>query len=377
MTAAASSHDEALSRHEHVLGGALGGAVTPALVIDVAHLEANVARMAEAFTTMPAALRPHVKVHKCPQIAQRQIAAGAIGVATATVREAVVMAQSGIDDVLVANQVVGAARIAALLQAPADTRLTVAVDDPANVAALGEAACAAERELEVLVELDIGQRRCGVRDGAAALRLAEQVAATRGLRLRGLQGYEGHCMLEPDHDVRRRLAETAIAELITAADGLQAAGLPCDDLSGGGTGTWFITGANPRVTEIQAGSYALMDAFHGDLVPGGFDVAMTVLATVISRQGATVVLDAGRKAVGIDFCAPRVVGHADATVRFVAEEHLLLDFPGPAPLKVGDLVQLVAGYGPTTVNLHDAFLVVRDGLVEDVWPIAARGFVPC
>jgi D-serine deaminase-like pyridoxal phosphate-dependent protein len=376
VTALTALHEQSLRAHGEVLGGALVEVPTPALLVDATLLESNLARMADGFAALPTALRPHIKVHKCPQIAHRQIGAGAIGVATATAREAVVMAQAGIEDVLVANQVVGALKIAALLDVPRSTRMTVTVDDAVNVAALSAAATTAERELEVLVELDIGQQRCGVRDVASAVRLAEQVTAAPGLRLRGMQGYEGHCMLEPDHDERRRLAEAAIAELIEAVDALRAAGLPCADVSGGGTGTWFITGANPRMTEIQAGSYALMDAFHGDLVPGGFDVAMTVLATVISRQGPTVVLDAGRKAIGVDFAMPRVLDHPDATVRFVAEEHALIDFPGPPPVRVGDHVRLVAGYGPTTANLHDAFLVVRDGLVEDVWPIAARGFVP-
>ncbi len=367
------AQERALRDRGAFLGATLAHVPTPALLLGGDALDHNLATMDTQFASMPSGLRPHVKAHKCPEIARRQVAAGAVGVATATVWEAIAMAEAGIADVLVANQVVGAPKVESLLSISASTRITVAVDDAGNVADLSDAAVAARRELEILVELDIGQERCGVRTREAALRLAEQVSAAPGLRLRGMQGYEGHCMLEPDPDTRGRLARAAIAQLVDAVDHLEGAGLSCEDVSAGGTGTYFITGANPRVTEVQAGSYALMDAFHGDLVPGGFRTALTVLTTVISRQGRTIVLDAGRKAIGVDFALPRVVGHDTATVRFVAEEHTLLDFPASPPLGIGDQVELVAGYGPTTVNLHEAFLVVRHGTVDDVWPIEARG----
>ena len=370
------AREVALRRYESAIGAAVDTVPTPALLVNLDALEANIARMAASFAELPAELRPHIKVHKCPEIARRQIEAGAVGVATATVREAVAMAEAGIEDVLVANQVVGAEKIAALLDLDEAIRVTVAVDDPGNIADLSAMAVAAGRQLEVLVELDIGQFRCGARDAVTALRLAEQAASSPGLRVRGMQGYEGHCMLEPDHDTRRAMASEAIAALLAAVDVLEAAGIPCETVSGGGTGTWFITGANPRVDEVQAGSYALMDAFHGDLVPGGFEVAMTVLATAISRHDRTVILDAGRKAVGVDHVAPRVLDGHGAEVRFVAEEHTLLDFPGTPPFAVGDRVRLVSGYGPTTANLHDAFLVVRGETVVDAWPITARGFLP-
>ncbi len=369
------AREAALHRYANVIGSVIDRVPTPALLIDLDALESNIDRMAASFAELPSELRPHIKVHKCPEIARRQVDAGAIGVACATARETVAMAEAGIEDVLVANQVVGTEKISALLELEEYVRVTVAVDNPANIADLSEMASRYGRQLEVLIELDIGQFRCGARDAATALRLAEQAAASPGLRVRGMQGYEGHCMLEPDQDIRREMATEAISKLLDAVDHLEAAGIPCETVSGGGTGTWFITGANPRVDEVQAGSYALMDAFHGNLVPGGFEVAMTVLATAISRQGQTVVLDAGRKAIGVDHVAPRVVGDHGAEVRFVAEEHTLLDFLGTPAFDVGDRVRLVAGYGPTTANLHDAFLVVRDGTIIDVWPITARGFL--
>lgn len=370
------AREDVLRRYESAIGAGIESVPTPALLVDLDALESNVERMARSFAALPSELRPHVKVHKCPEIARRQVEAGAIGVATATVREAVAMAGAGIDDVLIANQVVGSEKIAALLELDEGVRITVAVDNVKNIADLGEMANAAGRELEVLVELDIGMYRCGARDAATALRIAEAAAVTPGLRVRGMQGYEGHCMLEPDHETRRAMATEAIAKVLNAVDLLEDAGIPCETVSCGGTGTWFITGANPRVDEVQAGSYALMDAFHGDLVPGGFDTAMTVLATAVSRNDQTVVLDVGRKAASVDHAGPRVFDNDGATVRFVAEEHTLLDFAGPPPFDVGDRVRLVAGYGPTTANLHDAFLVVKDETVIDAWPITARGFLP-
>jgi D-serine deaminase-like pyridoxal phosphate-dependent protein len=349
---------------------------TPALMLDLDVARRNIDLMSEAFRRLPAGLRPHIKVHKSPQLARMQVEAGAVGVACATVWEASVMAAAGINDVLVANQVVGRDKLEVLVAAARHARITVAVDDRRNISQLSEAAAAAGVTLEALIELDVGMGRCGVRTARDAVDLAAAVAAAPALKLRGLQGYEGHCMLEPDPDLRRTQTMRANAQLIDAADALIAKGFEVHDLSAGGTGTYFITGANPRITEVQAGSYALMDGFHSRLVPGGFEVALTVLATVISRQGNTVVLDAGRKAVGIDFVQPPVIGHEDGRVRYYAEEHALIDFDGTPPIDLGDRVELMAGYGPTTVNLHDVFHAVAGGEVVDIWPVAARGLGP-
>jgi D-serine deaminase-like pyridoxal phosphate-dependent protein len=252
-------------------------------------------------------------------------------------------------------------------------RLTIAVDDPRNVDQLSAGAIDAGVELELLIEIDVGMGRCGVRTKEQALALAEHAAGKPGLRLRGMQGYEGHCMLEPDQDIRFREARAANAKLVEAVDLLAEHGFPSDDVSAGGTGTYSITGANPRITEVQAGSYTLMDCFHGQLVPGGFEVALTVLGTVISRQGNTVVLDAGRKSVGIDFVLPPMADYPEGQIRYYAEEHALFDFPGPPPLDLGDRAEILAGYGPTTVNLYDVFHVVENDVVTDIWPVAPRG----
>jgi D-serine deaminase-like pyridoxal phosphate-dependent protein len=347
---------------------------TPALLLHLDRARRNIDRMARLAAELGVGLRPHVKAHKSPELARLQLEAGAVGVACATVREAVVMAeQAGIADVLIANQVVGPgiARVAALA---GGCRLTVAVDDERNVRELSAAAAAAGSTIELLVEADIGMQRSGVRSAGAAVRLAAAIAELPGVRFRGVQGYEGHCMIEDDPVAREAATVAANRALLDVVGALEEAGHRCETVSGGGTGTYRITGANPGIHELQAGSYVLMDSFHERLVPGEFEQALTVLGRVISRQGSTVVLDCGRKAVSTDFGNPGLVGVPEARVRIYAEEHCLLDFDGPPPLDLGDTVEVGMSYAPTGVNLHEAFHVVEEGEVTAIWPVAARGY---
>jgi D-serine deaminase-like pyridoxal phosphate-dependent protein len=360
-------------RYRDQIGRARHEVTTPALLLDLDKAKRNIATMAEKFRDLPAVLRPHIKVHKSPQLALMQVEAGAVGVACATVWEAIVMAEAGIADVLIANQLTNPDKVRAAAELARDHRLTIAVDDARNVEQLSAAATEAGAELELLIELDVGMGRCGVRTKEETLPLAERIAELPGLTLRGVQAYEGHCMLEPDPDKRVADAHAANQASIDAFDLLAERGHPVQVISAGGTGTYFITGANPRIHEVQAGSYTLMDSMHGALVPGGFEVAMTVAGTVVSRQGNTVVLDCGRKAVGIDFVTPPVVSHPGGEVRYYAEEHCLIDFPSTPPLDLGDVAEVMGGYGPTTVNLHDVFHVVEDGVVTDIWPVTPRG----
>ncbi len=373
MTTFETMHEQWVERYRYQLGRARDEVTTPALLLDLDVARRNVRQMGDNFRGLPAELRPHIKVHKSPQLSRLAIDAGAIGVACATVWEAKVMAEAGIVDVLVANQVVHPDKVRALADTARGHRLTVAVDDARNVRQLSEAAREAGTAVDLLIEIDVGMGRCGVRSREEALPLAERIAELQNVRLRGMQGYEGHCMLEPDREVRLEEAHRANDKLVDAVDFIAERGHPSEVVSAGGTGTWYITGANPRITEVQAGSYALMDCFHGNLVPGGFEVAMTVLGTVVSRQGSTVVLDCGRKSVGIDFVTPPLAAHPEAVIRYYAEEHCLADFPGPPPLDLGDRAEVIPGYGPTTVNLYDVFHVIEDGVVTDIWPVTPRG----
>jgi D-serine deaminase-like pyridoxal phosphate-dependent protein len=365
--------------HEHVreaYSSAIGRnrreLVTPALIMDLDVVRQNIQFMMQRLSTMKARLRPHVKCQKSPELARMQVQAGAIGVCTATVWEAIVMSSSGVEDVLIANEVGGREKIAALAKAAKDHPLTVAIDDTRNALDLSTAVQAAQSKLNVLIEVDVGMGRGGVRSGDEAVTLAQHVAKLPSLRLRGVMGYEGHCMLEPDRTVRIQKARAAIDYLGTVIDRLAAAGFDCEVVSAGGTGTYDITGDNPRVTEIQAGSYTYMDNFHGNLVPG-FSRALTVLGTVVIQHGNTIVLDAGRKSAGIDFVLPTMVDYTFYQARYFAEEHALFDVDERCPLKLGDTVELIPGYAPSTVNLYDAYHVVENDVVVDIWPIVPRG----
>jgi D-serine deaminase-like pyridoxal phosphate-dependent protein len=354
------------------IGKPRAGLTTPALILDLEVARRNIRFMAERFRTLPARLRPHVKVQKCTELALMQVEAGAIGVCTATVWEAIVMSRSGIRDVLIANQVVGGEKLRALALAAREGQITVAVDDPANASDLSAAARAAGSMLDVLIEVDVGMGRGGVRSVEEAVRLARHLENLPALRLRGVQGYEGHCMLEPDREERIRKARAAMDRVKAAVEALRKAGHGCEVVSAGGTGTYDITGANPLVTEVQAGSYVFMDKFHGNLVPG-FSPALTVMATVAIRHGETIVLDCGRKSIGIDFVLPTLVEYPFYQARYFAEEHALFDVDERCPLMPGDTAELIPGYAPTTVNLYDAYHVVENGVVVDIWPIIPRG----
>ena len=346
--------------------------VTPALILDLDVARRNIQFMAERLRGMKARLRPHTKVQKSTELARMQVDAGAIGVCTATVWEAIEMRQSGIADVLIANQVGGREKIRALAEAARRGGLTVAVDDAGNAQDLSNAGVAAGSKLDVLIEIDVGMGRGGVRSPQEAVELAQTLARLPALRFRGVQGYEGHCMLEPDRAVRIAKCHAALDYIGSVVTQLKEAGFPCEVVSAGGTGTYDITGNDPRVTEIQAGSYVFMDNFHGNLVPG-FSRSLTVLGTVVIHHGETIVLDSGRKSIGIDFVLPSLVDYPFYKARFFAEEHALFDVDERCPLKLGDATELTPGYAPTTVNLYDAYHVVENGVVVDIWPVYPRG----
>jgi len=358
------------SGHRAAIGLARSELTTPALILDLEVLRRNIATMAE-WTKTHASIRPHTKVHKCPQIARLQVEAGAIGLTTATVWEAITMARAGFDNILIANEVGGEEQLSLLAAAAQETNLVVAVDHPDGAKALWTAVQRAGSHIGVLIDIDIGLRRGGVRSDEDALRVAQTVSSLPGLILRGAMGYEGWVVMEPDRQVRARKAAEAIGRLVSRVERLEKSGFPIQIVSAGGTNTHDMTGAHPRVTELQAGSYALMDAAYAPLSPS-FQPALTILATVISRQETTAVLDCGTKVVAIDLAHPLPL---DSTiqVREVHEEHTLLDVAADNALRFGDRVELTIGYCGGTVNLHDVYHVVEHDRVVDIWPILARG----
>jgi D-serine deaminase-like pyridoxal phosphate-dependent protein len=344
--------------------------VTPALILELPAARRNIATMARAIADMPAELRPHIKVHKSPELARLQVEAGAIGLSIATVWEAVVLARFGLDHLFVVNTVAGAEKMRVLAMVATERDVMVAIDDADNAADLGSAARAAGSELGVLIEVDTGMDRCGVDTAEAALALARKIVGTPGLRFVGVTGYEGHCSLTPDRERRHLLQRNAMARLIGVAERFEQDGIPVPIRSAGGTATWDWTATYPGVTEIQAGTYVFMDAFHDRMVEG-FEQALVVAATVISQPPGRLIIDAGSKAIG-DGELSRIVGHPEPAVRF-DEEHGVFAAEGSA-FRIGDVVSVIPGYAASTVNWFDAYHVVDgDGIVQDIWPVIPRG----
>ena len=299
-----------------------------------------------------------------------QVEAGAIGISTATVWEAIVMVRSGLDGVFVVNTVAGSAKLAALAELARDANVMVAVDDAANVTEIAVAARTAGSTLGLLIEVDTGMDRAGVDSTEQAVALAGQVTELDGVQLLGVTGYEGHCSLTPERELRHEREQAAMSFLVATADAIRAAGLACPIVSAGGTATWDWTATFPGVTESQAGSYVVMDNFHGAMV-GDFEHAVTVLATVVSRPRDRVILDAGNKSMGAPSLSS-IIDYDLPVLRF-DEEHGVFEATPETKLRVGDVVELVPGYAPGTVNWYDAYHVVEDDRVTDIWPVIPRG----
>jgi D-serine deaminase-like pyridoxal phosphate-dependent protein len=342
---------------------------TPALVVDLEKVMRNVA-LASEVTEGRVALRPHVKTHKSVELARLQVEHGAIGVTTATILEAEAMVRGGIESVLVANEVVGTGKLELAAELAGVNRLTVAIDDPRNARALATAAVAAGTTIGVLVDVDTGMGRCGVRSADEAAALAGEAGSLEGLVFEGVMGYEGHCVHEPDPEERRRRTTAAMQLLVSAVERIRAAGIAVETVSAGGTGTLELTAVVEEVTELQIGSYVFMDAAYTRIVPR-FEVALSVLATVISRKGDTLVLDCGSKAISAEHAPPELEGQA-ATLRYLAEEHAVFDVDTRCALDLGDRVRVRTGHCCATTNLHRVHHVVAGGIVIELWPIARR-----
>jgi len=363
------AHERVRAMYAPDLGRAKQDLSTPALLLDLDILRANLRFMAEHMAGVPVDLRAHVKVHKSPHIARLQVEHGAIGVGCATVWEAIVMARAGIRDVMVINEVVGAERLRALALLAREADVKVAADDLAHVDLLSAAAVAAGSTIGVVVDVDEGMHRCGVDDAEDALAIAKRIDAAQGLRFAGLTGYEGHCSLEFDEAKRHAMAGEAMALLTGIASRLAEAGLPCDIVSAAGTGTWEVTSRYPGVTEIQPGSYATMDGHHRGLDPR-FGWSTTVLASVISRRSDRIILDAGSKTVG---ASHGVLASPPLEPYRFDEEHAIFLADETCTLKIGDTAEINCNYTPFAVSYFEAYHVIEDGRVADVWPVLPRG----
>jgi D-serine deaminase-like pyridoxal phosphate-dependent protein len=341
---------------------------TPALVVDLDIFDANVAAMADLLRGTGKTVRPHVKTHRTPELARRQLGGPAVGVTCATVGEAEAMVAAGIDDVLIANEVVDPAKIERLASLARAAHIGVAVDDDEPVAALSMAASRAGSTVDVLIDVDVLLHRCGVGSADEALALADAVTRASGLRLRGIMGYEGRVRLGEEDRAGKIARAYALMEEVVAA--LRGAGFGVEVVSAAGTSTLREAIADPTITEIQAGVYALMEP---ELLSMGlpFRCAVVIRGTVVSRHPGRIVLDVGRRAVGLEYGPPVPVGFTALDLA-ISDEHTRVAMPDPLPA-LGSQLDMVPGQIRTTFNLHDEVWVSRGGRLIERWPISARG----
>ncbi|MBI2724352.1 MAG: DSD1 family PLP-dependent enzyme [Chloroflexi bacterium] len=349
---------------------------TPALVVDVPAMDRNIRTAATYFASRQAKLRPHFKAHKTPEIARRQLAAGSCtGLTCATVGEAeVVVGERLTDEVLIANEVLGPGKAERVARLAGRASIIVAVDSEAGLADIALAARISGTEVGVLIDVNVGLPRCGIAAGEPAVALASAVERTDGVILRGVMGYEGHVVGVTDRPDRESRAAKAMERLLSTAAAIRSAGMRCDIVSAGGTGTYDITGAMEGITEVQAGSYVLMDTAYAMLgLP--FVQAFSIQATVLSRpRPEQCAADAGLKACAVDHGNPELKDHPGASVMFLSDEHATIALPPDSPLRPGDTVELWPSHIDPTINLHDALYAVDGDDVVGVWPITARGY---
>jgi len=319
--------------------------------------------------------RPHIKALKIPAIAHMALEAGASGVTCAKVGEAEVMVGAGIKNILIANQIVGADKVARLVSLARDVNIVASVDSKENVAELSARTQSQGVELNVVVEVDIGMGRCGVAAGEPVMELAQAIAVAPGLRFAGVMGWESPCAYITDPDEKRRSIDAAIGLLIRSAEACRRLSLPAEIVSCGGSGTYWLTATVPGVTEIQAGGGVFSDVNYGEkLGLVEHEYALTIMTTVISRPNPKrIIVDAGRKTMARDFADPKPIGVKDVEAIVLSAEHGRIELATPnTNLKVGDRLEFIAGYADTTVSLHEELYGVRDSVVEVVWPVLAR-----
>lgn len=346
---------------------------TPALLLDKGAMLRNLRRMSEFFENRKAKLRPHFKNHKCTQIAKLQMEAGNIvGITCAKLGEAEAVAEAGINDILIANQVVGRLKLERLAILARRANVRVAVDDETQIEGVSRAAQHAGSTVGLLVEIDIGMGRCGVIPGQPALQLARKISETKGVRFDGLQAYEGHVVYMKDAAARQEQARQALELALHTRKMIQAAGLSVKVISGGSSSTYQFTGTMDGVDEIQAGTYATMDWAYKEMSPE-FEIALSVLARVISRPAAKhAVLDVGYKGLGDEFGPPKVKHLLESDIQFkLSEEHCTgRNVP---EWRTGAAIELIPSHACTTCNLYRQIHVHEQGRVVEIWPIDGSG----
>ena len=356
---------------------------TPCLVLDLDALERNIKKMGDYAAANGMRHRVHGKMHKSVDVAKfQETLGGACGVCCQKVSEAEVFARGGIRDVLVSNQVRHPAKIDRLARIPTyGARAICCVDDVTNVADLSEAAVRHGTQIECLVEIDCGAGRCGVTTTPAVVEIATAIDAAEGLKFAGIQAYQGAMQHLDSYKERKEKIGIAVAMVKDAVDTLRTKGLECDIVGGGGTGSYYFESTSGVYNELQCGSYAFMDADYGRILDkdgkridqGEWENAMFILTSVMSHAKADkAIVDAGLKVQSVDSGLPVIYGRDDVEYVKCSDEHgVVMDTAGV--LKINDKLKLVPGHCDPTANVHDWYVGVRNGKVECVWPISARG----
>ena len=345
---------------------------TPALMVDLDRMEANLERMAAFFRTVPAKLRPHFKNLRCPALAARQLDAGAIGITCATLNEAECLVEHGVHSILLANEIVDPAKILRFVELARQADILMCADNEKVADELARAARNRQTAVSVLVDVNVGLNRCGVPPGEPALLLARAVLE-KGLRFRGLMGYEGHLSRKLPGPEKETAVAAAMGPLLETRMCLERLGITVEIVSVGGTGTYSISGRLHGVTEIQAGSYLLMDTDYRKCCQD-FDLTLTVLAAAISKtDGERIVVDAGLKTLSCERGLPTIKHPPGLSVRRLTAEHGIIELEDPeAAVDVGDKVEIWVHYSDATVSLHQRMYGIRNGNVEEVFQLNSR-----
>jgi len=353
---------------------------TPALLLDLDAFERNLDRLDQSLAAFKVRVRPHAKTHKCPEIALRQMAHGAVGVCCQKVSEAEAMVEGGVMNVMVSNEVVGTGKIARLAALGKRARVSVCVDDAQNIADLDAASRAAGATLDVLVEVNVGANRCGVNPGQPVVELANRITAAKNLRFAGLHAYQGAAQHARTPAERRNAISKAAQQLRMTLEMLHEYGIKPDIITGAGTGTYLHEAGSGIYNEIQPGSYIFMDAdYSRNLDEDGkplryFEQSLFVWTTVMSHAVAErAVVDAGLKALSVDSGMPLVADLPGVEFVRASDEHGVLRLPAETKLRIGDKIRLIPGHCDPTVNLYDWIVGVRGDKVECLWPVTARG----
>jgi len=353
---------------------------TPCLLVELDAFERNVAKLAKFIKDNGLRHRAHAKTHKSSDIAIYQIEkGGACGVCCQKVSEAEALVSAGIRDVLVSNEVVSPKKIERLAALATRARVIVCVDDLGNVDDLSAGAQKYGATLECLVEIDVGAGRCGVTPGEPAVKIAKKIHAAPGLRFSGLQAYQGKAQHAYDYAERKALIKAAISETANTIQLLKAEGLDCDIVAGAGTGTFEMEGTSGVYNELQCGSYIFMDADYQRVKDGNgkfiseFENSLFIYTSVMSKTKADkAICDAGLKAQSVDSGMPVIYGRTDVEYIKCSDEHGVINDPHNV-LRLNEKLKLVPSHCDPTVNVYDWYVAVRNGRVEALWPVTARG----